>query len=222
MRLRDSVNTVCQPTAILASRDFLFSHFLFPFYNFFFFSHFILLFPVARSKVMNLLQVVIKTIATEKLNNLCETMKFALLPPGCPLHSITYSEICRKKYFFFLCSATRWHQQPTCFGDCNKSALLLRTRSMKTQYGHTHTHTHIHPTRCGEWHLQTGDQSSPLLGVISHCHESISEREGGATSSSLFIWLAASGLTPSGWLLTSPTSGFITMRRSWVCGCLKN
>lgn len=102
MRLRDSVNTVCQPTAILASRDFLFSHFLFPFYNFFFFSHFILLFPVARSKVMNLLQVVIKTIATEKLNNICETMKFALLPPGCPLHSITYSEICRKKDFFFM------------------------------------------------------------------------------------------------------------------------
>lgn len=170
---------------------------------------------------MNLLQVVIKTIATEKLNNLCETMKFALLPPGCPLHSITYSEICRKKDFFFYVAP---------HADINNPLVLATVTSPPSSsepglWKHstaTHTHTHIHPTRCGEWHLQTGDQSSPLLGVISHCHESISEREGGATSSSLFIWFAASGLTPSGWLLTSPTSGFITMRRSWVCGCLKN
>lgn len=61
------------------------------------------------------------------------------------------------KKTFFLCSATRWHQQPTCFGDCNKSALLLRTRSMKTQYGHTHTHTHTsHPL----WWMTFADRGS--------------------------------------------------------------
>lgn len=156
MRLRDSVNTVCQPTAILASRDFLFSHFLFPFYNFFFFLISFCFSQWHGQKLWIYYRWSLKLLLQKNL--IIYVKQWNLLFYLLDVHS-TVLLILKSvgKKTFFLCSATRWHQQPTCFGDCNKSALLLRTRSMKTQYGHTHTHTHTsHPL----WWMTFADRGS--------------------------------------------------------------